>query len=59
LLNLNTTDIGIHMHDEQFLWDLELVLDLSADVDQKKIGDSLVPMPENTVDLDKFEEILS
>lgn len=59
LLNLNTTDIGIHMHDEQFLWDLELVLDLSADVDQKKIGDSLVAMPENTVDLDKFEEILS
>jgi len=31
LLNVKSMDVGIHLHDEQFLWDLELVLNLSAD----------------------------
>lgn len=40
LLNIKTAGLGIHMHDEQFLWDLELVLDLSADTDQPNTGSS-------------------
>lgn len=38
LLNAKAAGIGIHMHDEQFLWDLELVLDLSSDKDQSNIN---------------------
>lgn len=34
LLNSKKTGVGIEVHDEQFLWDLELVLDLSASKDQ-------------------------
>jgi ABC-type multidrug transport system ATPase subunit len=34
LLNSKKSGLGIATHDEQFLWDLELVLDLSASKDQ-------------------------
>ena len=34
LLNVKAAGVGIQVHDEQFLWDLELVLDLCADNDQ-------------------------
>lgn len=34
LLNAKMAGIGIHAQDERFLWDLELVLDLSSDSDQ-------------------------
>lgn len=34
LLNSKKAGLGIEVHDEQFLWDLELVLDLSASKDQ-------------------------
>ena len=34
LLNSKKAGVGIEVHDEQFLWDLELVLDLSASKDQ-------------------------
>ncbi len=40
LLNAKTSGTGIQMHDEQFLWDLEMVLDLSSDKDQPDIAAS-------------------
>lgn len=39
LLNVKAAGVGINVHDEQFLWDLELVLDLSADNDQPSSDD--------------------
>ena len=40
LLNVKAAGVGIHSHDEQFLWDLELVLDLSADKNQTNSGNT-------------------
>ncbi|MCF6273867.1 MAG: hypothetical protein L3J37_11900 [Rhodobacteraceae bacterium] len=48
LLNVKAADVGIHTHDEQFLWDLELVLDLCADIDQVNTGSPLEDTQRNT-----------
>ncbi len=46
LLNVKEVGIGIHIQDEQFLWDLELVLDLCSDTDQPSITGDPAPLPE-------------
>ena len=46
LLNVKEVGIGIHIQDEQFLWDLELVLDLCSDTDQPSISGYMAPLPE-------------
>ena len=48
LLNITAAGVGIHMHDEQFLWDLELVLDLSADTNQPSTAVLAKPSPNNS-----------
>ena len=47
LLNAKSAGGGIHMRDEQFLWDLELVLDLASDNDQAGVN-SLNPLATGT-----------
>ena len=49
LLNVKAAGVGIHMHDEQFLWDLELVLDMSADTDQPNTGSPVDPVQGKTM----------
>lgn len=46
LLNVKEVGIGIHLQDEQFLWDLELVLDLCSDTDQPSMNGNVAPLPE-------------
>lgn len=48
LLNVKAVGVGIHMHDEQFLWDLELVLDLNSDKDQTNSSEVLVQVKHTT-----------
>lgn len=50
LLNAKTTGTGIQLHDEQFLWDLEMVLDLSSDKDQSAIHATNLVLTENEQD---------
>jgi len=47
LLNIKAAGVSVPIHDEQFLWDLELVLDLSADIDQPNTGGPPAPLQGN------------
>ncbi|HFE37616.1 MAG TPA: hypothetical protein ENK06_04235 [Gammaproteobacteria bacterium] len=50
LLNAKTTGTCIQLHDEQFLWDLEMVLDLNSDKDQSAIYASSMVLNEEEQD---------